>query len=401
MKFIHPFPARMAPEIVLQKLSNLNKDKIVLDPMVGSGMVLNAASRLGLKSFGVDLDPLAVLISRVCSTKIDIEKSRNVLRGLIEKAKTVKYQDIVLPWIDNNDETVKFIDYWFDKKQISQMRALSYCLVQNPICSNGNILNILKVSISRLIITKEPRISLARDTAHSRPHKTIETNNYDIFENLPKSLEEVLKALKPEEIVDNSKIFLSDARKLDKFSDSQFDVIITSPPYLNAIDYMRGHKFSLIWFGYSISDLKKIRSNSIGVEKGIDVSMCKEFISGLCDIAISDSPMILRYFIDLYKQLNESYRVLKPKGQATFVIGNSLLKDRPIYNNELLKRAAINAGFIFLSEESRGIPASRRYLPISGLSDLSKRMKKEFILTFTKTKKPPHAKNVFQSNEVP
>jgi DNA modification methylase len=392
MKFIHPFPARMAPEIVLAKLSNLKKDKIVLDPMVGSGMVLNTASRLGLKSFGVDMDPLAVLISRACSTKIDVEKSRETLKNLIEKAKAVKCQDKVLPWIDNDDETIKFINYWFDKKQISQMRALSYFLVQNPICSNRNILNILKVSISRLIITKEPRISLARDTAHSRPHKTIEANNYDIFENLPKSLEEILKALKPEGIVNNSKTYLGDARKLNKFNGNQFDVIITSPPYLNAIDYMRGHKFSLIWFGYSISTLKNIRTNSIGIEKGIDISKCKEFFSNLYDIEFSDSPMILRYFFDLCRHLNESYRVLKPEGQATFVIGNSLLKNRPIYNNELLKKAAINAGFIFLSEESREIPATRRYMPINGSSDLSKRIKEEYILTFTKTKKLPHVK---------
>lgn len=39
------------------------------------------------------------------------------------------------------------------------------------------------------------------------------------------------------------------------------DLIVTSPPYANnAIDYMRAHKFALVWFGWKIDDLARIRS---------------------------------------------------------------------------------------------------------------------------------------------
>ena len=38
--------------------------------------------------------------------------------------------------------------------------------------------------------------------------------------------------------------------------ENSVDLIVTSPPYAsNAIDYMRAHKFSLVWFGYNIDEL--------------------------------------------------------------------------------------------------------------------------------------------------
>src|SRR5262245_5226228 len=62
---IHPFPARMAPGIALEALGDGKEQLRVLDPMVGSGTVLAVARANGHRAFGVDLDPLAVLLAGV------------------------------------------------------------------------------------------------------------------------------------------------------------------------------------------------------------------------------------------------------------------------------------------------------------------------------------------------
>jgi DNA modification methylase len=126
-------------------------------------------------------------------------------------------------------------------------------------------------------VTKEPRASLARDTAHSRPHRVLLDNDFDIFAALPNSLKHVLKALDSTKIIANSTTYHGDARQLDFIEDDSIDAILTSPPYLNAIDYMRGHKFSLVWFGYTISQLRNIRSEAIGSEKAIDKDLSDNF----------------------------------------------------------------------------------------------------------------------------
>ena len=43
--------------------------------------------------------------------------------------------------------------------------------------------------------------------------------------------------------------------------------MVTSPPYLNAIDYMRGHKMSLVWMGWTIGALRDVRGEAVGVER--------------------------------------------------------------------------------------------------------------------------------------
>ena len=64
---VHPFPARMAPGIALDVLSEAAKPLRVLDPMMGSGTVIALARSMGHRAVGFDIDPLAVLISKVWS----------------------------------------------------------------------------------------------------------------------------------------------------------------------------------------------------------------------------------------------------------------------------------------------------------------------------------------------
>lgn len=391
MKHIHPFPARMAPEIALSKLSTLKRGQRVLDPMTGSGMVLSTAARSGIESIGVDLDPLAVLISGVASTRVDVSEIYRGLTLLEESARGISDNEIELPWIDQDPETKTFISFWFYEKQILQLRKLAYFLIKKPIKIGQEIINVLITAVSRLIVTKEPKASLARDTAHSRPHRTLSSNDFDIFESLRESVAHVVGALNSPAIRQSSRTYSGDARNMFFLENGEVDAIVTSPPYLNAIDYMRGHRLSLVWFGYSIGGLRTIRSTSIGAERTVGTLLSSRFIDllrqyNLWEESSTTTLMIQKYFVDLCDQLSESFRVLKVSGFASYVIGNSEIKGRFIPNSTLLTKAAEIAGFDLVSEKIRDIPDSRRYLPISGvgIKSLSKRMRTEHILTFIK-----------------
>ena len=67
---VHPFPARMAPELALAGLESLRPGSLVLDPFAGSGTVLRQATELGHRAVGFDLDPLSVLMTRVWTTPV-------------------------------------------------------------------------------------------------------------------------------------------------------------------------------------------------------------------------------------------------------------------------------------------------------------------------------------------
>lgn len=390
MIHIHPFPARMAPEIALEGLKGLPRDSIVLDPMSGSGMVIGTASKQGLASIGYDLDPLACMISRVNGTSLESAKAREYSNRLLEAAQKLENSKITLPWIDQDAETQRYIDFWFAEAQQKQLRILSYLLIAKPFISVRSYLDFLRVCVSRLIITKEPKVSLARDTAHSRPHRTITENAFDIFSALPQSVEHVLSALQPGRIRIPAKSFCGDARQMGRIDDCSIDCIVTSPPYLNAIDYMRGHRLSLVWFGYSIAKLRKIRARSVGAERvwqhgevqGLDI-----FFSTLHrDIDENKRRMLRRYFYDLCALTTEANRVLKSNRTATYVIGNSRIKGREIDNAKLLLLAAQRSCFQLCDKYKRKIPENRRYMPLqnSGNTSLLNRMRQEHVMVFKK-----------------
>jgi len=387
MKHIHPFPARMAPDIALDRLNSLSRKALVLDPMCGSGMVLSQASRAGMCSIGCDLDPLARLISRTGSTRVRESAVWGYFDELKRYCKRYDQATAQLDWIDKDRETHEFVKYWFGPKQEKQLRRISKFFLKTNSDFSSNPRNVVATSLSRLIITKEPKASFARDTAHSRPHRTIDKNDFDIYENLEKSIRHVLSALASSEIKENSKTYLADARRLRLIKTSSIDAIITSPPYLNAIDYMRGHKFSLIWFGYNIGALRKLRSIAIGSETALKSGEHKEFsdvlhIMGLRELDSKTRSMLHRYYFDLKNQLSESRRVLKKGKHAFFVIGNSSLKGDYIENSEVLKHAARKVGFSVTQESTREIPDNRRYLPVNVArsNTLSGRMRTEHVI---------------------
>lgn len=389
---IHPFPARMAPELALDALKSASNPIRVLDPMSGSGTTLRHASELGHSAHGRDLDPLAVLMARVWTTSIDAASVEQTFLNVLRESLSADPAELTLPWIDDDPETKKFVEFWFGKKQRNQLRCISAALLG----SIGSLSNdtqakefdVLKVALSRIIVTKEQKASLARDTSHSRPHKVTEASDYDVFQGFKASKDQVLRRLSNSKLVGQTSIDIGDARLLD-FEDGEFDMVVTSPPYLNAIDYMRGHKLGLVWLGYSISQLRDIRSSSIGAEKARDpstrtIDSVLSAFGDLSELPTRHQAMIDRYAIDLSKALSEAARVLKSGCKATYVVGNSCLKGVFISNSAAVTAAAKEAGFEVLDEVVRSLPENRRYLPVETKSTLSQRMRTESVLTFRK-----------------
>ena len=126
MKPIHPFPARMAPELALERLADLDRRSLVLDPMAGSGVVLRQALEIGHEAVGFDMDPLAVLMAQVWTTPVCGERVEKWGTRLLREVHSTAADGISLNWMDA--ETEDFIDYWFAETQQADMRRIAFVL---------------------------------------------------------------------------------------------------------------------------------------------------------------------------------------------------------------------------------------------------------------------------------
>ncbi len=395
-KPVHPFPARMAPGIALQVVSGSRRRLRVLDPMMGSGTVLVAARARGHFAVGVDIDPLAVLISRVWTTAVD----KSAIRAIAEIVLSRASKDIeFLPIRDAyparaNKETRQFARYWFDTCARHQLAALANAIRR---CRDLDAKDVLWCAFSRLIITKQAGVSLALDLAHSRPHRYFEKAPIKPFENFMKAIDRVLEnCLSSHERNRGpaASTHLGDARRLN-LEDGEIDLVLTSPPYLNAIDYLRCSKFSLIWMGHNTDEIRHLRSIAVGTEVGeYDASranFAREVIAKLRlkpSLSIRQQAVLSRFVGDMQRAIEEVSRVLAPGGRAIYVIGENTVKGTYIPNAKIITALAKKVGLQLKSRRQRTLPPNSRYLPPPSRGQnraaLDGRIRREIVLEFAK-----------------
>lgn len=392
---VHPFPARMAPSIVWKELPPADSPIRVLDPMSGSGTAVVTARMSGHQAVGFDVDPLAILIARAWCADFDdvyaLRKAGEVLERASNRCGQLRQSD----WypVDADEETREFVRFWFDDTSRRQLSALARSILR---VQNTSIRELLWCAFSRLIITKQAGASLAMDVSHSRPHRTYQKAPIRPLDRFIRSVEAVLKAspFKEKTNAANARIDLGDARRLP-LGDASVDLVITSPPYLNAIDYLRGHKLSLVWMGYSVSRIREIRSGSIGTESSKNASAGEPFVTEALKRMgrVGELPdrfrrMLVQYVIDMDGVLGEVSRVLRSASRAVFVVGDSSLRGVYIQNSRAIAYLGNRNGFCLESVRRRDLPPNRRYLPppnrraSGGL--LRCRMREEVIIKFQK-----------------
>lgn len=379
---IHPFPARMAPELVREALEVVPVGGRVLDPMCGSGTVPRAAVEAGHECVGVDIDPLAVMMSQVWTSRLDTEAITGDAADLVWKAKSLHPSAVQRP---ADLETQVFISFWFAAKQEDELARLTTVLQQHDIQTKPALM----VALSRIIVSKKMMASLAQDTSHSRPHKVAEENDFDVYTGFQKSARLVALRLQPERIVGKASIRLGDARTLDGIGDNEFDLVLTSPPYLNAIDYIRGHKLSLVWMGHMMASLRKTRASNVGAERIMarhpNSPKISPYVSQADGSTIGSRHLgwIRRYAVDMEAVLRQVRRTVKETGNVVMVLGNSFIRGARVNNAKLIEALAIENGFKVQDRRTREIPARRRYLPPpgDGKNALDTRMRIETVLT--------------------
>jgi DNA modification methylase len=343
----------------------------VLDPMSGSGTTLAVARTLGHQAIGFDTDPLAVLIARAWCQDVDHKQLREKARVVLAKAASLAAKIAIgsaYP-LGADRETRAFVRYWFDPRNRRELTALATTIGR---VRDDGIRCLLQCAFSRLIIAKQAGASLALDLAHSRPHRVL---GKTVVRPLTRFLDEVDRvceaapfgcvARKPP----RARIRRGDARMLP-LQDESVDFVITSPPYLNGIDYQRMTKFSLAWLGYPVADLRRVRESNIGTEaaglekKGTRAQQAA-FLAmvGRQKVPARMARMLAKYVRDMDATLQEITRVLVPRGRALIVIGDSTIRGAYVRNSLALLALAKSCGLNVTKVTRRRLPPNKRYLP--------------------------------------
>jgi DNA modification methylase len=415
----HAFPAKFPPQLPQQFINALtNPGDIILDPMQGSGTTILEALLSGRRGIGFDIDPLAQLISLVKTTPLNAFQVLQTSKAITRNATQIVYDrpEEIFSRLENRwtTETREFVDYWFEANAQIELMALIHEIEK---VSPPALRNFYKLAFSAIIITKSGGVSLALDLAHTRPHraKLVYSRSGEILEGqelvlnpipnlshmtktLHSPLEEFEKRvlsnvkglLKPGQVTCSAQIIPGNAQAIP-LSDCSVDLIITSPPYAsNAIDYMRAHKFSLVWLGYPVEELGGRRGEYIGGELlgNFKFEPMPEYSDNIVtQLAKTDrkkGAVLHRYYSEMTRALREMYRVLKPGRAAVVVVGTSQMRGIDTETQNCLADIGCQIGFDVPAIGVRNLDRNRRMMPagntINQGSRIQQRMHQEYVI---------------------
>ena len=393
----HPFPAKFPPQLPAYFIERLTvPGDVVLDPMFGSGTTILEAVRLRRRAIGCDIDPLARLVAQAKLTSFDglamlrwgtavLDGARHrfsTQSGLLDTALEERF----------DPKTRAFVDYWFPPTQQRQLVALLEAIESDAPCEARTLLHMV---FSSTIIAKSGGVSLARDLAHTRPHRVPGKTPKSAFDEFAKRLKLVLASSGRRAELDDPARILSASAESTGLATESVDLVVTSPPYANnAIDYMRAHKFSLVWLGWKIEDLTDIRARCLGHDAKTPrvwsdlPEQCERTIDRLAKVDERKAAALRRYFGEMSAVFAETHRILKPGKAAIVVVGSSNLRGIDVETHKGLAALGVAAGFQLAHIGVRRLDRDKRMMPArwakNGASQIEQRMHEEHVIGLLK-----------------
>lgn len=394
----HSFAAKFPPQLPRTFIRGLtNPGDVVLDLMMGSGTTVVEALLEGRQAIGIDIDPLALSLGRGKTMSANPRNCLEVGNTVLVKASRLLSEggkvEESLRLLD--ERTKAFVDYWFLPATQGELMALVLAIRD---VADETIRRFLELTLSSIIVTKSGGVSRARDLAHSRPHldkSKVPKNALESFSiRLQKNLSN-LHELKRDHAV--PAIIAGDAR-LIPLVDGVIDLIVTSPPYANAIDYIRAHKFSLVWLGMSMSDLAKLRPQYIGSENigqgqsGDLPERPSRILKELEQLDQRKSAVLRKYFVEMKIIFSEMHRVLRSDSPAIVVVGKSTMRGMDVQTHDCLADIAVELGFDVVGVKKRTLDRNKRMMPArfgkKTDSQIEQRMHDEYVIGLLKPPLP-------------
>ncbi len=344
---LHPYPAKFISEIprALLEMLPLPPNTIVLDPFCGSGTTLVESQRRGMQCIGVDLNPIATLITRVKASPLPEGIEQSLVR-VIDQAHRV--DSVRIPTIPN-------LDHWF-KKPIQS--ALAACMAAIT-TAEAEYQDVLRLALSSIIVRISNQDS---DTRYAAVSKNV--SQEDVFSGFYDSARKIVSVLSdrdyeltPAEVITSDTLELSadDIRR-------PVGMVITSPPYPNAYEYWLYHKYRMWWLGY---DPLAVKRREIGARAHF----------------FKRNPHTPDHFNGQMTKIFKLLRsVVAPNGYACFIIGRSKIHGRIVDNGAMIESVALAAGFNPVFKVERSISPRRKSFNLSHAN-----IKKETLLVLHRT----------------
>jgi DNA modification methylase len=309
----HSYPARFHPRLVRLLLADVPRGSTVLDPFCGSGTTLVEAALLGLRGLGVDVNPLAVELSRLKATPFRQPERLSAEAQRLSAASLARVKARARTRTAGNeyDQPRHYEPHIF--RELVGLR-------EEIDGADPELRPTLLLVLSSIVVKVSRQPS---DTAGGEVERRIGKGMPSrLFarraEELARQLAAFAARLPPGTPPPDVRI--GDARRLNHVPDRSVDVVLTSPPYLGTYDYAAQHARRFGWLGL---DARAMDEMEIGARRRARPA---------------DALQVWQRDVDAF--VSEVARVVVPGGTAYVVIGDSAVGTSTIEGDRALRKAS-------------------------------------------------------------
>ena len=412
---LYSYPAKFIPHVPYYVVSKFLKkeNSVVMDPFAGSSSTAIEALHLGHNSICIDINPLTNFLTEVKTQRITFNLSQQTsmkLDGFLgandDKTKKTKNKTIDLKIfikeMRKNDDSFypkwKNIDHWYPeefKYILSKIWGYIYSIDDKYPRDFMNLLKLSALYVSRYLsygARDVPKLfrSKRRIAQVEELCKKVEINPnlpYDIFrktllkylsqmKQLTKILEK--KNITPKyeyEITSNNiRSNAINTRKIVCLGDTDvlsynfpvheefIDLIITSPPYIYAQEYIRSTKLDLYWMNL-VDDarVRELTKNELGTKKDTDIELIKTKLGNINSFNSTAENLEKNerkkygkvgkytqqtdnYFYDMYLIIEKLNSYIKQNGTFGLFIGNPTVLGYQVPCHEIFYEIFLDLG---------------------------------------------------------
>ncbi len=392
----HTYPAMMIPQVARRLISMFGRcGMTLLDPFCGSGTTLVEARMANLNAWGVDINPLALLIARAKTTLLDTARLQHhalcLLDSFEQDCQRMRKNPELAPIPDFFN-----IDYWFKpsvSRQLSALRQRIFAIQDAAICEFFRVP--FSETVREASYTRNSEFKLFRI-----PEDKLEQHNPNVgvmfFGKIARNLRGMAQLTQQAKGSAWVKILQADTCHQTSVPSNSIDLVVTSPPYGDSrttVAYGQFSRLSLQWLGLSWEDIRNIDSRLLGGRRVVtleETAQTPTLKKVLNEVAKEDEKRALdvaNFYYDFTQCLDELHRVCKLGAKVCFVVGNRTVKRIPIPTDRILIEIAERCGFKYVDRFYRNIPNKRmphKNSPSNVPGDLGKTITQEHILVLKK-----------------
>ncbi len=385
---IHRFAGKFIPNLpryLLRELMPPMRTRVILDPFCGSGTTLVEAALEGKPFIGMDIDPLSVFISSA-KTQLLSNNQLSTLEKFWAQHDFSKGHPEVIPAVPN-------INHWFTDKTLDELSSIKFrCKTLPP-----------KLKLFSLVVFSSilRRVSNADDqTQKTYVSHTLPKTPPSPSVLFPRFLNRAIKGMREyaSRLPTSPNGIVRQGDAANDIAALEFDDVITSPPYIDSIDYVYNQMLEYFWLLdelgiYSHKNYLAMRKQPMGFRtctKNIATIFLKKYLTGaeesfetICSKIGEANPKeeltVRSFFFDYARHIEQVSAKQRKNGTYACIVGNSLIRGITVPTDDLVTRIHINAGYKLVAKYTYEI--RRHYMKFPRRNNSGK-IKQDYVLIF-------------------